>query len=150
MRWLTLFALAVLLGLASCTAEENPALMAQELERWRGTWRCVERNEEGKPVPLEEVNKIKLTVGGTLYHFEWGEEFHEFGRYKFYPSREPKEMDITIESPPDMAGREIRLIYKIEGDQLTLAHREDGQRPKDFTAEPDSGQTKETWKKVKP
>ncbi len=136
---------------SGCTpAGEDPAAVAAEVERWRGTWHCLQRNQEGTLFPKEDVATIRLTMGGTLYHFEWGDDFDEFGRAKFFPSQSPKAMDVDIESPPEMAGRVIRLIYKFEGDRLILAHREDGERPRDFTAEPDSGQTVEVWARQRP
>lgn len=144
-------AVTVLVALSGCSKQsdsQDAELVAQEIERWRGTWRCIERNEEGELVPAEEVALIKLTVGGTMYHFEWGDDFDEFGRYEFRPGTNPKQLDIHIESPPEMAGRVIRLIYRMDGDELMLVHREDGQRPTEFSAEPDSGQTEEVWKKI--
>lgn len=152
MRWPVVLALAGLASLSACTKESNPAdaeLLAQEIERWRGTWRCIERNEEGELVPEEEVALIKLTVGGTLYHFEWGDDFDELGRYEFRPGSNPKQLDIHIESPPEMAGKVIKLIYRMDGDELMLVHREDGERPTEFSAEPDTGQTEEVWKKIR-
>ena len=154
MKWCVGMALLGLITAAGCTRAsdssggEDPRLVAEEIERWRGRWRCIERNEEGELVPEEEIALIKLTVGGTIYHFEWGDDFDEMGRYAFYPSRNPKQVDVLIESPPEMAGRVLHLIYKIEGNELTLAHREDGSLPTDFSAEPDSGQTEEFWKKI--
>lgn len=154
MNWCWRIAVVGLIAASGCTRAsdvvggEDPQLIAAEIERWRGTWRCIERNEEGELLPEEEVASIKLTVGGTLYHFERGEDFDELGRYTFYPSQDPKAVDIHIESPPEMAGQTIRVIYKIDGNEMMLAHREDGTRPTDFSAEPDSGQTEEFWKKV--
>jgi uncharacterized protein (TIGR03067 family) len=151
MRWPIAAALSALALLGACTSKdtsEDAELLAQEIERWRGTWRCIERNEEGELVPQEEVALIKLTVGGTMYHFEWGDDFDEFGRYEFRPGSNPKELDVHIESPPDMAGKVLKLIYRMDGDELMLVHREDGQRPTEFSAEPDSGQTEEVWKKI--
>ena len=131
------------------TAEER-ALLEEELARWRGRWRCLSRNEEGNLVPDEEVEGITLTVGGTMYHFQWGDDFDEFGRYKFHPDQNPKAMDVHIDDPPDMKGRVVYLIYQMDGDRLLLSHREDNTRPTDFIAEPESGQTVEEWVRVRP
>jgi uncharacterized protein (TIGR03067 family) len=152
MRWPIVVALSGLALSSACTQPstgEDAEVLKQEIARWQGTWRCVERNEEGELVPEEEVALIKLTVGGTLYHFEWGDDFDEFGRYVFRPGSNPKQLDVHIESPPEMAGKVLKLIYRMDGDELMLVHREDGERPSEFSAEPDSGQTEEVWKKIR-
>ena len=143
-------ALVVAASVFGCSNQTDSRMMQEEIEKWRGRWQCVARIEGGEPIPEEEAATITLTVGGTLYHFRWGDDFDELGRYTFHPDRDPKVMEVAIESPPELAGRRIQVIYKIDGDTLLLAHREDMTLPKDFTSDPESGQTLEIWKRVKP
>jgi uncharacterized protein (TIGR03067 family) len=140
----------IVLSMAGCTSGPDAELAAAEMEKWRGRWQCVTRIEEGSPIPAEEAAQITLTVGGTVYHFRWGEDFDELGRYRFLPDREPKVIEATIESPPEMAGRVIPLIYRIDGDDMTFVHREDLTLPKEFTSDPESGQTLEVWRRIRP
>lgn len=142
--------MAALLTASAVAGCRNDREMEAELERWRGNWQCLSRNEEGTRIPEEEAREITLTVGGTLYHFRWGDNFDELGRYVFHPDQDPKALDVHIESPPEMKGRVVYLIYKMEGDRLMIAHREDQKRPTDFSSEPDSGQTVEVWERIKP
>ena len=163
------FAVATALTVASCQiaaeppkkldplesatgAGEDPAMVAAEMAKWQGTWRCVERNEEGTLLPDEDVTKISMKIDENVFEFQWGSEFREAGHYTLYPSATPKAVDIMIESPDELAGRRLKLIYRMNGDATTMTtiHREDGQRPSEFTAEPDSGQTEEFWRKVVP
>lgn len=150
MKWLFLLPALLLLPSAGCERGPDPEIVAQEMERWRGRWQCLSRIEEGNPIPAEEVAKITLTVGGSVYHFRWGDDFDEMGRYAFLPGKDSGVLQATIESPPEMAGRVIPLLYRLDGDDLTLVHREDLTLAKDFTSDPESGQTLERWKRIRP
>lgn len=149
-RWMAVASGWIVLAMAGCTSGPDAELAAAEMEKWRGRWQCVSRIEEGKPLPAEEAARITMTVGGTLYYFRWGDDFEELGRLRFLPDRDPKVLEVTIESPPSMAGLVIKLVYRMDGDDLMLAYREDQTLPTEFTSTPESGQTLEVWKRVHP
>lgn len=146
MRYFVPVALLVVGSLAVLAAETDAE--KREIEQWQGTWHATSMLHEGQQTPAEKLKPIKLTVEGDAYHFENG-EFHERGTYRFDPSQEPKALDIVVGEGPDK-DKVYLVIYKIEGDELTICLQSDNERrPTEFTGAEGSGCVLEVWKRVK-
>jgi uncharacterized protein (TIGR03067 family) len=145
-KWQTAVALAAVCLLAASSEEDaNKA----DIAKWQGTWRATSMENDGKPSTSEQLQKIKLTVEGTSYHFQNG-TFSEHGTYNFAAAKNPKELDITAGDGADK-GKVYLVIYKVDGDDLTICLQADNKaRPHEFTGRAGSGCVIETWKRVKP
>ena len=145
MRWHVAMALAC----ACCLAADSPDQAAKkDIEKWQGAWQAVSMENSGKHTPPDALEKIKLTVSGTDYHFQNG-AFNEHGSYTFRAAKNPKELDISVGDGADK-GKVYLVIYKIEGDELTVClESANKNRPKEFTGKAGSGCTLEVWKRIK-
>jgi uncharacterized protein (TIGR03067 family) len=71
------------------------------------------------------------------------------GTHKLDGTKEPKTIDITDESGPNM-GKTCLGSYELKGDEFHASFvQPDKPRPTKFATAPDSGQWKHTWKQVK-
>lgn len=132
--------------LATPAVADDDAIKA-EIAKWQGTWKATSFESDGKSFPPEKLEPIKLTVDGDGYHFQSG-DFHERGTYKFYPDRSPKALDIVVGEGPDK-GKVHQVIYKVDGDQLTICFEADGKnRPTEFTGKAGSGCVLEEWQRT--
>ncbi len=103
---------------------------------------------DGERTPDEKLKAIKLTVEENNYHFQNG-DFHERGTYRFDPSQEPKALDIVVGDGEQ--DKVYLVIYKVEGDKLTICLRSDNKtRPMEFTGKQGSGCVLEVWQREKP
>ncbi len=137
---------ACLLAAVSAFADK---VNERDIEKWQGAWTAVSFETDGKPTPADDLQKIKLTVNGTDYHFQNG-AFSEHGNYRFAAGKNPKELDIVVGDGADK-GKIYRVIYQIEGDRLTICLEKDNQhRPLEFTGKAGSGCVLETWQRARP
>jgi len=146
MKWL----LAVAITALSVTfAQAADDAVQQEIAKWKGTWKAVSMEHDGKLSPPEKLKSIKLTVEGANYHFQNG-DFGERGTYKFHPDANPKALDIVVGEGPDK-GKVYLVIYKVEGQRLTICLESDNKnRPKEFTGKAGGGCVLEIWERTAP
>ncbi|MBI3838157.1 MAG: TIGR03067 domain-containing protein [Planctomycetia bacterium] len=146
MRW----HLATALVAGCLLAADSPDQVAKkDIEKWQGAWRAVSMENNGKLTPSDALEKIKLTVTGTDYHFQNG-AFNEHGSYKFYAAKNPKELDIVVGEGADK-GKIYLAIYQVDGDELTIClDSANKNRPREFTGKAGSGCVLEVWHRVKP
>ena len=116
---------------------------AKELE---GTWQLVSAVKDGKGTPKETVDKIRVVIKDGKHTVLFGkDEVAKEIPFKLDPAKSPKEVTDTL---PD--GKEIKGIYKIDGDTMTSCVAEPGKdRPKDFESKAGSGHTLRVFKRVK-
>jgi uncharacterized protein (TIGR03067 family) len=93
------------------TATNDP----QALELLRGTWHVVSIEAEGKPVPGDRVQKIRLqyVFDGDTLTIRRPDRPDKTSTITLDPSANPKK--ITINQSPT-----IRAVYAVEGDKLKL------------------------------
>jgi uncharacterized protein (TIGR03067 family) len=115
-------ALLFALSLAGCTSTPTgPSLV--------GHWGPVTAELGGKDFPVANFDGGTLMLTADRYDFAG-----DNGTYELLPGGPPKQMDIHGQIGPN-AGRNIPVIYLLEGDQLTVCYQlASGERPKEFVS----------------
>lgn len=104
-----LLAVAVLaIGLASATADDKGK---DELALFTGTWHGVSVVRDGKVVPKEEAEKVRLVVAGEKYTLTEGGETIE-GTHTLDPTKSPKQIDAVRTKGPGK-GDTLRGVYQL-------------------------------------
>lgn len=95
----------------------------------QGSWRPVEGEMAGKPLPEEFLKAAKLTIEGDKYRVMVSGQIDE-GVLKVDTSKKPFAMDITGTEGPNK-GKTILAIYEVKGDSLKICYALEGkERPK--------------------
>jgi uncharacterized protein (TIGR03067 family) len=126
-------------------------LAGEELARFQGTWQLISAETDGEKVPQEWVKKVRITFAGNTHTVRLGDQVivHDV-RFEIDPSSTPSQVTDTINDGPDK-GKQIRGIYKLEGDTLTSCVAPAGKdRPTAFAADKGSGHTLRVFQHVKP
>lgn len=121
----------------------------KELTKFEGTWTVTNMERDGKKVPAGDLAKMKVVQKGDTWTLTTSEETVK-GKDVVYPDKTPKEIDTTYLD--GLAKDKVTLgIYKIDGDTITFCFGEPGSkdRPKEFKAPADSGNTLWVLKKGK-
>ncbi|MFO0966294.1 MAG: TIGR03067 domain-containing protein [Gemmataceae bacterium] len=138
--------LAALLLVVPFCASAGDAVKA-ELKKVEGTWQLVSAVKDGKATPEETVKMIRVVIKDGKHSVFFGDKaaVKEIP-FAIDPSKNPKE---TTDTLPD--GKQIKGIYKLEGDMLTSCVAETGKdRPTEFAARAGSGHTLRVFKRVTP
>jgi uncharacterized protein (TIGR03067 family) len=140
---------AVVAGLLA--AAQAPAGDAKkELDKLQGTWTVVTVEADGKPLPAEQTQTMKLVIQGDKYTFQTGDQRVE-GTYKLDPTKKPKTIDAARSDGPDK-GKVLQGIYQVDGDEMKMCFGAPGNeaRPKDFAAKAGEGFRLYVLKRSKP
>jgi uncharacterized protein (TIGR03067 family) len=129
------------LFLAADKTQEKQPMGAQE--KIQGSWALVSGERNGKPLPDEVIQQIKLIFAGNKLTTKHKDRATE-ATFRLDASKTPKEIDLNME------GQVGKGIYELEGDTLKIAHGEVGDaRPKEFP-KAGSGLTVLVLKRAKP
>jgi uncharacterized protein (TIGR03067 family) len=110
--------------LAANNTKEKPVMGDQQ--KIQGTWTLVSVERNGKPLPDEVIQHIKLIFAGDKLTTQSKDRKTE-GTFKLDSNKTPKEIDL------DMDGHIGKGIYQLDGDNLKIVHGEVGDaRPQDF------------------
>jgi uncharacterized protein (TIGR03067 family) len=110
----------------------------KELRRLTGTWKGVSAIIDGKELPKEEAETMRLVVKGESYTFDTG-KYKVEGTHQVNPRLEPKTLDAVRNSGPDK-GETLRGIYALTDDTFRVCFAAVGKkRPGKFESEPGSG-----------
>ena len=125
----------------------NDETAKDEMKNLEGTWQLLSAMKDGKETPAEVVKKIRVVIKGGKHTVYFGDEVaaKEIS-FVVDPTKDPK---TTVDTLPD--GKEIKGIYKLDGDMLTSCVAEAGKnRQSEFASKPGSGHTLRVFKRVKP
>lgn len=125
------------------------AAIEAELARFQGTWQLISAETEGKKAPEENVKQITVTIKGNTHTVRFGKEVvaHDVS-FEIDPSKSPKWTTDTLNEGPGK-GKQIRGIYKLEGETLTSCVAPVGKdRPTEFSAKPGTENTLRVFKRA--
>ena len=99
-------------------------------ELLEGVWRVVSLAIDGKEVAKDELERVpnKIVFAGDMATVYDGPGIKTKGTYRIDPAKKPKSLDVSSSE-----GKTVRLIYKLEGDTLTIGESGGSNRPEDFT-----------------
>ena len=142
-----LTAMILLLGGAADDPPKKTPTVAEELQRFQGTWNVAAWEEGGKAA---DVKGRTVFFGANVFVFLRGGKPHQAGAAQLDPGKSPRTVNLSVKEGEGKDGVMLG-IYALEGDTLTLCLDPQGQsRPKDFKPEADAGFTLVTLKKTKP
>jgi uncharacterized protein (TIGR03067 family) len=118
-----------------------------DTEKLAGVWTCVSGVNDGKALPENVVQELKLTLTKDRYKTEKGKILLFDGIYKINASQQPKHIDITAPEG-EQAGKTSKGIYVLEGETLKMCYA-DNDRPSKFESKPGSRATFVVWKRAK-
>jgi uncharacterized protein (TIGR03067 family) len=116
-----------------------------------GTWQLVAAENAGHRPPEDWVrgHRFVLTAEGTYLSTSGGRPIGR-GSYVLDPAQTPRAVDFIADAGL-LAGRTLRCIYRLDGDELGISFCEpDTVRPQGFTAGRDSRQVLMVYKRQRP
>jgi uncharacterized protein (TIGR03067 family) len=113
-----------------------------------GTWVLVRGEQDGKPLPEDAIQGIKMVIDGDKYTLIVGGE-RMVSTLHLDPTKKPKSIDAKATGGP-YKDKTLLGIYRIEGDEFTVCFAAPGkERPKDFTTKSGTGTFVHVWKRHK-
>jgi uncharacterized protein (TIGR03067 family) len=147
---MSLFASVVVVTGSFLAAAQPGNAADDELARLQGTWQLVAAETDGKQAPKERVEQVRVVIKGTAHTVIFGEQVVARDvKFDIDPTKDPKQTTDTISEGPDQ-GKQIKGIYRLEGDTLTSCVASIGKdRPTEFASKPGGGHTLRTFRRVK-
>jgi uncharacterized protein (TIGR03067 family) len=133
-----------LLASALCLlAADKPQGGAKALD---GTWALVRGEQDGVALPASVVRVSKLTIEGERHTVKLGED-ELIGKHTVDAAKGT--IDTTDTEGP-LAGRTLKGIYRLKGDELTVCFAAPGdERPTELSTEKGTGHLLHVWKRQK-
>lgn len=119
---------------------EPPPDRKNELRRMNGTYDVVLFERNGESANAARLRTMKVILKDGEGSFLEGNSIFT-SKITIFPQKRPREVDCVYTNGP-LNGTTIKGIYKIEKGKFTCCYGDiSGQRPKDFSAGPNSGNT---------
>ena len=115
-------------------AKSRSDAIAEEMEKFQGTWRQIAHERGGVADPPDEQGwEPRVTFTGDTFVVTLTDGSTAIkGTFKLDPTRQPKAVDWTDTFGPD-AGKTFLAIYSLDGDRLVFCAAAEGQeRPTEF------------------
>ena len=137
-------------GRPEVLGEDKRTLVEQELARFQGTWQLVSAEADGVKAPQDRTDKIRVVIKGSRHTVMFGDrEVVHSVPFVIDPTTTPKSVTDTLVDGPDK-GKQIKGVYKLEGDTLTSCVARTGEeRPTGFASKPGTGHTLRVFRRVK-
>jgi uncharacterized protein (TIGR03067 family) len=125
----------------------------RDSDNLQGTWQATAGVANGRPVPGEQVQRVKVVFSGdkmSLFPPDGDGKQTLEHTFRVDPSQKPKAIDVTrLEGGGK--GKTAQGIYELDGDtlKLCLTSRLEKERPTEFAAPKESGLVLMTLKRVK-
>ncbi len=149
-RFLLCSLMAVILGSAGPVRADDAK---KDEDKLQGTWQATEAVANGKPVPKEQLERMKVVFAGdtmSIFPPDGDGKKSVENTFRVDPSKKPKAIDAT-RAEGDSKGKVAKGIYELDGDalKLCLSARLEKDRPTEFAAPEKSGLVLLTLKRVK-
>jgi uncharacterized protein (TIGR03067 family) len=139
----------IFLVLRRAAGSTNDAVR-NELERHQGTWVAVSFEREGQKTDDAVVKNTRRVVKGNRIVWKQGDAKFAETEFEIDPSKNPKAIDVLPSDGP-ARGKRVLGIYQINGDELTICMAgPDMERPQEFSAKENSGQTLMVFRRESP
>ena len=145
--------LAALVLVGTLAADEPPKkvpTVAEELQRFQGTWQVEAWEEDGKAVKDAALKTRGVFFGANIFILRRDDKVFQGGTIKLDPGKSPTTINLAVR---EGEGKDDVMlgIYSLEGDTLKLCFDPKAQaRPKNFKPDAKDGFTLITLKKPKP
>jgi uncharacterized protein (TIGR03067 family) len=114
----------------------------------KGLWSCLTCENDGRVIPDDVRQKLRLELTDTIYRTTLGDQLLFEGEYQVRENLAPREMDILATGGP-FQGQSALGIYEQLGEELKLAYVMPGKpRPQTFASLAGSGVANTTWRKT--
>ena len=130
--------------------EAKDKAVAKELQAFRGTWRLIAKEEDGKKFSEEEIKDVIGTIDGSgKFTVRRGDAVIAEAIPQFDPTKKPKTVDVTF-TAGERKGKTVLGVYEIEGNTFRVCVARPGdERPAEFSAKAGSGRILVTYQREK-
>jgi uncharacterized protein (TIGR03067 family) len=124
--------LGLAFGLLVAVAAAQEDAVKKELEKLQGTWTYLALEQDGKPMPPEELKNMTVTFTGDKFVLKQGSELIRAGTQKIDPTKKPKTIDATY-TEGETKGMTRLGIYELTDDTARVCFSTTGKdRPTEF------------------
>jgi uncharacterized protein (TIGR03067 family) len=134
----------------TCPPPVKVEAVEKELQAFKGTWRLISREVNGKKISEEEFKDVILTHDGEgQFSVRRGDTVFVEGTVALDPTKKPSTIDVTF-TEGENKGKTVLGIYEIERDTFRVCHARPGdERPTEFSTKAASGHTLIVYKREK-
>jgi uncharacterized protein (TIGR03067 family) len=134
----------------TCPPAVKAEAVEKELQAFKGTWRLISREVDGKKISEVELKDVILTSDGAgRFSVRRRDKMIVEAAVKLDPTTKPRTIDVTF-TVGENKGKTVLGMYEIEGDTLRVCHARPGdERPTEFSAKAGSGRTLIVYKREK-
>ena len=124
--------------------------VAKELQAFKGAWRVISKEVDGKKISEEEIKDVILTSDGSgKFSGRRGDKVFVEATARLDSAKNAKAIDVTY-TEGEKKGKTVPGIYEIDGDTVQVCLGRPGDdRTGEFSAKAGSGRTLVVYKREK-